>query len=421
MTIRVRRAADRGRAGHCWPDSLHTFSFGNCGAALLLACLTGCAPVGPRLTRDLSVAYNEAVQESGQRELMLNIVRLRYRDTPEFLEISNIATEMRIERGLGVGAEFGTVEGATQNLGTASASIGYSESPIVTFTPRTDEKFTRQLVAPVALDSLYLLIRYGWSIERVLLLMAEDINGLQNVISRENVSSDKSSGQREFHEVCTAMRALAEDRLLKLEQYTSWETVSEPIPAEGFAASDLLKAEAEGYRVVMQGDPARLALSRAVKRYRWTLQPAASTREEWATLRRLAGFGEGQTQFALEPALPVVEERGGSFRIETRSVLGVLAYLSHGVSVPPVHLNLGLAEPESNAREFAERLLKVRSSSTRPASAWLAIPYRAQWFYVDGSDLNSRRTLGLLNSLMRLEIDAGGSQNVPLLTLPLGR
>lgn len=388
---------------------------------MLLACLAGCAPVGPSLTRDLSVAYNEAVQESGQRELMLNIVRLRYTDTPEFLEISNIATEMRIERGLGVGAEFGTVEGETQNLGTASASIGYSESPIVTFTPRTDEKFTRQLVGPVALDSLYLLIRYGWSTERVLLLTAEEINGLQNVTSRENESSEQSSGRREFWELCAALRALTEDRMLKLEQYTSWETVSEPIPAEGLAASDLLQAEAEGFRVAVHGDPARLALSRAAKRYRWTLQPAASTTDEWATVQRLAGLDEGRTQLALEPALPAVAERGGSFRVETRSVLGVLAYLSHGVTVPPVHLNRGLAEPESNARELAERLLKVHSSPTRPASAWLAIPYRDQWFYIEESDLNSRRTLGLLNSLMRLEISAGGSRNVPLLTLPLGR
>lgn len=390
-------------------------------AILLLTYLAGCAPVGPSLTRDLSVAYNEAVQEGGQRELMLNIVRLRYTDTPEFLEISNIATEMRIERSLGVGAEFGTVEGQTQSLGTASASIGYSESPIVTFTPRTDEKFTQQLVAPVSLDSLYLLIRYGWSIERVLLLTAEEINGLQNATSRESQSTDPSSGQREFGELCAALRTLTDDRMLKLEQYTSWEPVSESIPAEGLAASDLLQAEAGGYRLAVHGDPARLELSHAVKRYRLTLRPTASETNEWATLQRLAGLGEGQTLFPLELASPDAAERGGSFSVETRSVLGVLAYLSHGVTVPPLHLEQGLAEPESNARELAGRLLKVHSSPTRPESAWLAIPYRDQWFYVDESDLNSRRTLGLLNSLMRLEIDAGASQNVPLLTLPLGR
>ena len=400
MTIQVRRAA---------------------GATLLLACLAGCTPVGPSLTRDLSVAYNDAVQESGQRELMLNIVRLRYTDTPEFLEISNIATEMRIERSLGVGAEFGTVEGETQNLGTASASIGYSESPIVTFTPRTDEKFTQQLVAPVSLDSLYLLIRYGWSIERVLLLAAEEINGHQNVISREDQSAEQSLGQREFAELCAALRTLAEGRMLKVEQYTSWESMSEAIPAEGLAAGDLLLAEAEGFRVALHGDPARLSLSRAVKRYRLALRPTASATDEWAALRRLAGLSEGQTEFPLEPASPDVAKRDGSFQVETRSVLGVLAYLSHGVTVPPVHLEQGLVEPESGAHALAGQLLNVRSSPTRPASAWLAIPYRDQWFYVDESDLNSRRTLGLMNSLMRLEITAGGSRNVPLLTLPLGR
>ena len=158
-----------------------------------------------------------------------------------------------------------------------------------------------------------------------------------------------------------------------------------------------------------------------MKRYRLALRPTASATNEWAALRRLAGFNEGQTEFPLASASPDVAERGGSFQVETRSVLGVLAYLSHGVTVPPVHLEQGLAEPASSARALAGQLLNVHSSPTRPASAWLAIPYRDQWFYVDESDLNSRRTLGLLNSLMRLEITAGGSQNVPILTLPLGR
>ncbi len=390
-------------------------------AALLLCCLAGCAPVGPQLTRDLSVAYNDAVQASGQRELMLNIVRLRYTDTPEFLSVSSIATEMHVERGLVVGAEVGKVEGGTTHVGSASASFGYSESPIVTFTPRTDEKFTRQLVAPVSLDSLYLLIRYGWSIERVLLLTAEEINGLRNSTSREDRPADQSSGQQEFGELCAALRRLDEDRMLKLEHYMSWDPVSESIAADGLAASDLLQAEAEGYRLAMHGDPARLALSRAVKRYRMTLQPSAAATNEWATLRRLAGLGETQTQVPLESASPDVAERVGSLRIETRSVLGVLAYLSYGVALPPAHQERGLAEPEGSAHEFAGRLLTVRSSPTQPESAWLAVPYRDQWFYIDESDRNSRRTLGLLNSLMRLEIDAGGAQNVPVLTLPLGR
>jgi hypothetical protein len=390
-------------------------------AVLLFYWLAGCTPIGPQLTRDLSVAYNDAVQASGQRELMLNIVRLRYTDTPEFLSVSSISTEMHVERGLVVGADIGKVEGATTHVGTASASFGYSESPIVTFTPRTDEKFTRQLVAPVSLDSLYLLIRYGWSIERVLLLTAEEINGLHNVTSREDLSSDRSSEQREFTELCSVLRRLAEDRMLELEQYTTGEIVSESIPVGSLAASDLLQAETEGYRFALHGEPARLALSRAVTRYRMMLRPEAGTTPESIILRRLANLGEDQTQFPLESSSTQAIGPGRFLRIETRSVLGVLAYLSHGVTVPLAHLEQGLANSESGGRELVARLLEVRSSPTRPESAWLAVPYRDQWFYIDQADLNSRRTLGLLNSLMRLEIDAGGSQNVPILTLPLGR
>ena len=75
----------------------------------------------------------------------------------------------------------------------------------------------------------------------MLLLAAEEINGHQNVISRENQSAVQSLGQREFAELCAALRTLAESRMLKVEQYTSWESTSEAIPVEDLSAGDLLR------------------------------------------------------------------------------------------------------------------------------------------------------------------------------------
>jgi hypothetical protein len=63
----------------------------------------------------------------------------------------------------------------------------------------------------------------------------------------------------------------------------------------------------------------------------------------------------------------------------------------------------------------------VRSSEAEPVDAFVAVPYRGRWFYVEDSDLDSKRTLGVLISLIRLEIGAGGAENVPVLTLPVGR
>jgi hypothetical protein len=67
------------------------------------------------------------------------------------------------------------------------------------------------------------------------------------------------------------------------------------------------------------------------------------------------------------------------------------------------------------------RLLNVVSSKEEPADALAAVPYRGHWFLIEANDLESRRTLGALLSLLRLEVGAGGSQNVPILTLPVAR
>jgi len=61
------------------------------------------------------------------------------------------------------------------------------------------------------------------------------------------------------------------------------------------------------------------------------------------------------------------------------------------------------------------------SSEKQPTDALVAVPYRGRWFHIEANDVESRRTLGLLSSLLRLEIGAGGSENVPVLTLPLSR
>ena len=66
-------------------------------------------------------------------------------------------------------------------------------------------------------------------------------------------------------------------------------------------------------------------------------------------------------------------------------------------------------------------LVDVRNSRAEPADAFIAVPYRGRWFYIANSDLESRRTLGVLMSLIRLEIGAGTAQNLPVLTLPVGR
>src|SRR5690606_6120808 len=108
------------------------------------AAAAACRLHGPRLKPVSHLANHEAVQTSEQRELLLNLVRLRHTDTPEFLAIDSIATQMQFDAAASLGASFGDDRDGGVRLTAPSAAAAYSESPTVTFSPLRDEAFTRR-------------------------------------------------------------------------------------------------------------------------------------------------------------------------------------------------------------------------------------------------------------------------------------
>lgn len=106
-------------------------------------------------------------------------------------------------------------------------------------------------------------------------------------------------------------------------------------------------------------------------------------------------------------------------RLVTRLVPGAMLYLSNAVSVPKVHNRL--LDPNADLNSPLKKVREVRVSASPVDDACVAVQHRGYWFYVDNEDTESKRTLGLWTSLIRLSISAGGAQNVPILTLPVSR
>jgi hypothetical protein len=69
--------------------------------------------------------------------LASGLVRLRYTEAPEFLAISGISTQMSFDAGASIGGEFGEAGGDDLAFVSPGASLGYSESPTITFVPRS--------------------------------------------------------------------------------------------------------------------------------------------------------------------------------------------------------------------------------------------------------------------------------------------
>src|SRR5262249_22194764 len=114
--------------------------------------------------------------------------------------------------------------------------------------------------------------------------------------------------------------------------------------------------------------------------------------------------------------------------LETRSLLQVLFFISHGVEAPRPHVASGIAPltvgPDGmlfNWQEVLEGLFQVcwADGKKPPPCAHTAIHYQGYWFYIDERDRDTKATFALLVELSRLELGAK-SGNIPILTLPLG-
>ena len=69
---------------------------------LLLALLAlgpiGCLNYGPISLKSERSKYNLAIQKTNDEQLLLNLVRLKYRDTPFFLEVGSVASQFKLKK-----------------------------------------------------------------------------------------------------------------------------------------------------------------------------------------------------------------------------------------------------------------------------------------------------------------------------------
>jgi hypothetical protein len=149
----------------------------------------------------------------------------------------------------------------------------------------------------------------------------------------------------------------------------------------------------------------------------------APGRRRYDLIAVLAGRAD-PLNFPREPANDIV--------FEPRSTAQVYFFLANGVEVPPEHLSCGLVRPPTDAegrvidmREVTAGLFEVHAwkGHKPPPNAYVAVPYRGYWFYIDDSDQASKATLVLMLQLSRLDFrrQRPGGGNALQLTLPVGR
>lgn len=347
---------------------------------VLTLALAGCSTVGPRAISSSRPAYNIAVQQTNDQELLLNLVRIRYRDTTYFTSVERIAATQEFNQGVSgtgletqtnntlvnaAGASASTVSGLLTRTFSLTPSFSLNEKPTVFYAPLEGEKFVRQMMTPMNVDVLLLLARSGWSIDRIFALGVHELNGLRNAPTAAGITPGREPEFRDFREAVRLLRILQREQLL-----------------------DLVKPHNK------DGIELRFA-------------HAASQREESKRLKQLLRLNPERDAFRLITASE--QPNPESIAISTRPVMSALNYLSQGIDIPEADYASGVAKQTFKAdgtpfdwQELLTGLFRVRSSGAEPANASIVVNYAGQYFFIPRDDLETKATFVLLTQLMAL-------------------
>jgi len=400
-------------------------------ASVSVVFLCGCV-AGPTALKVSRVRYNEAVQSTKNEQLLLNLVRLQYREEPLFLDVGSIAAQFKFEGSGGAGA--GLTEGPPKNPHQFDLEIGFGfeEKPTITLTPLQGQDFANRLLSPLPRDVIAHLTHSGWSIDRVLRLTVQTMNGLDNASSASGPTPQQPPQFEAFARVSKLFRELQQQGLLQLAHETRQRDLSGPIPIQGVSLADVVEAESRGYGVRATDDGTGLVLTGSSQVLVWHISPEVAQAAEVQEIVDLLGLLPGRSSYDIQRGIADQSDpstaagRRTVIRMTPRSLMGAMFYLSQAIEVPQRHRDKGLVTTTvcvaGGSFDWAcvtGELLRVHSRRTRPRDAAVAIQHKGYWYYVDDSDLTSKSTLALLGQLFALQAGSAAGQP-PTLTLPIG-
>jgi hypothetical protein len=354
---------------------LKTFMVLPCLGLLLLAAVA-CAPIGPPTIARDRFDYTTAIADSWKRQMLLNIVKIRYGDAPVFLDVASIINQYSLETELR--GTFGWSAPPYLDRQEVGGTGRYYDRPTVTYNPLTGEKFARNLMTPVAPASIMSLAEGGYPIDHVFRILVHSVNGVQNQFGG---SSRTRRADPEFYMLIEYLRHQQ---------------------ASGSVSLRVKKTEGQNALILVlrkQADESVLAAGREI--------------------RRILGLREDSTEFrVVYGSAPAADDE---IAILSRSIIEILSDISATIDVPEEHVADKRVPPTMKAEGEGIRgpLIQIHYARESPGDAFAAVPYRDGWFWIDDRDYQSKKLFSFLMFVMTLT-ETGGKEGAPIVTISAG-
>jgi len=344
--------------------------------AATVSLLSACAGIGPgTVTRD-RFDYVSSISESWKRQMLLNLLKVRYFDAPVFMDVASVINAYELTGEVNLSGQLAGVGRGDQfaNMGAAGR---YSDKPTITYQPLAGDKFTRSLLLPIPIQAILFLIQSGYPADFVLRCCVNSINGLQNSYGG---AGRPQAGDAKFRELISAMQ--------------------ESQAAGGMVMR--MKTIADKQTAIMS---LRTSTDDA---------GAAPVRK----IRELLALNQSAGEFNI--VYGTYPENDAEIAMLSRSIMQVLINLASYFDVPEADLAegsvYGVQRTPQQVQLFPP-LITVRCGPSAPGNAYVSVQYRNQWFWIEDRDIKSKQMFNFTMLLFSLT-ETGTEQAAPIVTIP---
>jgi hypothetical protein len=336
--------------------------------------LSGCARVGPEIIRASRPAYNDAILQTSDEQLLQNIVRLRFGDSIGFLMVSSVTANVSVSATGNVEAGVGPTSNYSGNLVPLSGSLTTEEHPTISYTPVSGDRMLRQLLSETPLELAISLINNSQHRQEAWRVLVRRINHFRNPDFIDPPALDTDP---QFYEIVRLCSTLQERGNL------SWVRPSSSSPD--------LAILLHSYRSANSAEVMKLIGLLDV------MKPA----------------NEGD-DIIIPVYLSAGSAKPGVLNIETRSLYNLMLLSAVRIELPKGKEaeSLHYAKPNS-----ITEAITIHSSTSRPEQPRATIKYHGYWYYIEQTDETSKLWFQLLELLSNAQVPEASSA-APLITIP---
>jgi hypothetical protein len=344
------------------------------------ALLPGCGGIGPRTVTHDRFDYTETLSASWKQQMLVNMVKLRYGDTPVFLDVASVINQYSLETQVDLRLTWVDPVVSVGDSQSTGAAARYIDRPTITYTPISGERFARNLMRPIPPPAVLSLIQAGYPIDLVLRTCVHSVNGIRN---RFGGAARARPADPEFYPLLQRLRKMQDSGALGLRVQKTNE---------------------------MEG---------VVMTFRGKVDPALEA--DVAFVRKTLGLDPDAQEFQV--AYGSIASSDREIAILSRSILEILVDIASNIEVPDQHVREQRVSPtmppDMTDGTAVAPLIRIRSSPGRPPDAFAVVPYRGHYYWIDDRDLRSKTLFSFLMFIFSLT-ETGGREGAPIVTIPAG-